>query len=84
MTNEIITKLCKFAFASTVIGVCTAGICPAFSMMGIAVGLVLKRKNVELDDACLQKIKYSYILGAVGLLCFAVDIALMWIFLRKQ
>lgn len=83
MSNEIITKLCKFAFASAVIGVCTAGICPAFAMMGIAVGLVLKRKNVSLDDNCTQKIKYSYILGAVGLVCFVVDIVLMWIFLRK-
>ena len=83
MDNKIITKLCKFAFASAVISVCTAGICPAFSMMGIAVGLVLKIKNVQLDDACRQKIKYSYILGAVGIVCFAVDIALMWIFLRK-
>lgn len=83
MSNEIITKLCKFAFASTVIGVCTAGICPAFSIMGIAVGLAFKIKNVELDNECSQKIRYSYILGAVGLVCFAVDIVLMWIFLRK-
>lgn len=84
MNNEIIKKLCKFAFASTVIGVCTAGICPAFAMMGIAVGLVFKQKNVELDDECSQKIKYSYILGAVGLVCFVVDIVLMWIFLREK
>ena len=83
MSNEIITKLCKFAFASTVIGVCTAGICPAFSIMGIAVGLVFRIKNVELDNECSQKIRYSYILGAVGLVCFVVDIVLMWIFLRK-
>lgn len=76
MNNELIFKLSKFAFISSVLGVCTIGICPAFGIMGITVGIVFKIKNVELDDECKLKIKGAILLGAISLVFFIVDIIL--------
>ncbi|MGN0521916.1 MAG: hypothetical protein ACI4IQ_04685 [Eubacterium sp.] len=81
MDNQIIAKLSKFAFVSSVIGVCTIGICPAFGIMGITVGLVFKIKNVELNDECKLKIKGAIILGIVSLAFFVIDIILAYKFL---
>lgn len=81
MNNDIIIKLSKFSMIMSIIGVCTLGICPAFGIMGIVVGLVLKSKGVQLNGECKKKIKVSYILGALSLALFAVDIILAYIFL---
>lgn len=81
MNNDVITKLSKFAMIMSVIGVCTLGICPAFGIMGIAVGLVFRNKGVQLNDDCKKKIRISYILGAVSLVLFIIDIVLACVFL---
>lgn len=81
MNNDIIIKMCSFAFAMSVIGVCTLGICPAFAIMGLSVGIVLKNKGVNLDEKCAKKIKSANILAAAALVLFAADIVLAYIFL---
>lgn len=81
MNNDVVTKLSKFAMIMSIIGVCTLGICPAFGIMGIAVGAVFKNRGVELNDDCRKKIKISYILGAVSLVLFVIDIILAYVFL---
>ena len=81
MDNDIINKLSKFSMIMSIIGVCTLGICPAFGIMGIVVGLVFKNKGVQLNAECKKKIKISYILGAVSLVLFVADIILAYVFL---
>ena len=81
MNNDMITKLSKFAVIMSIVGVCTLGICPAFGIMGIAVGLVFKTKGVKLNPQCAKKIKTAFILGAVSLVLFAIDIVLAFVFL---
>lgn len=76
MNNEIITKLSKFSLIMSILSVCTLGICPAFGIMGITVGIVFKLKGVELNPDCSKKIKTAIILGVVSLVLFAVDILL--------
>lgn len=76
MNNEIITKLSKFSLIMSILSVCTLGICPAFGIMGITVGIVFKLKGVELNPDCNKKIKTAIILGVVSLVLFAVDILL--------
>ena len=74
MNNQAIIKLSKFAFISSVIGVCTIGVCPAFGIMGLSVATVFKIKNVSLDDECRLKIKGSVVLGVISLIFFVIDI----------
>lgn len=82
MNNDVIEKLCKFAFASSVLGVCTIGVCPAFAMMGIAVGLVFKIKGVKTEGLNKKRLTYSAILGAVALVFFVVDVILLSVFIK--
>lgn len=81
MNHEIVVKLSKFARIMSIIGLCTLGVCPAFGIMGIAVGLVFKRKGVKLNSACQKKIKTASLLGGISLLLFVVDIILAYVFL---
>ena len=76
MNNEIITKLSKFSLIMSILSVCTLGICPAFGIMGITVGIVFKIKGVELNTDCSKKIKAAVIIGIISLILFAVDILL--------
>lgn len=82
MNNDVIEKLCKFAFVSSVLGVCTIGVCPAFAMMGIAVGLVFKIKGVKTEELNKKRLTYSAILGAVALVFFVVDVILLSVFIK--
>lgn len=82
MNNEIITRLSKFAFVMSIIGICTLGICPAFAVMGITVGIVMKSKGVSLDKDNAKKIKTAYILGGISLALFAADIAVLFYFAK--
>lgn len=77
MDNEIIVKITNFAKISAIIGVCTLGICPAFAIMSIVVGIVLKTKGVSLEGKCASNIKKGYILGGVALLMFVADILIL-------
>lgn len=74
MNNDILFKLSKFAFVSTVIGVCTIGICPAFAVIGLAIDIVFKQKKVELSRECQVKMRAVRILGIAALCMFAVDV----------
>ncbi len=82
MNNDVIEKLCKFAFVSSVLGVCTIGVCPAFAMMGIAVGLVFKIKGVKTEGLNKKRLIYSAILGAVALVFFVIDVILLSVFIK--
>lgn len=73
--KRIIKKLSNFAFISTFIGVCTIGICPAFSVIGLTIDLVLRKNNIELEDDCRHKMKGVRILGISALVMFVADIA---------
>lgn len=74
MNNDILLKLSKFAFVSTVIGVCTIGICPAFAVIGLAIDIVFKQKKVELSHECQVKMRAARILGIAALCMFVVDV----------
>ncbi len=76
MDNDIIKKLSKFALVSSVIGLCILGICPAFGIMGITIGIVFRQKGIALNEDCQKKIKRAQIIGIASLLLFVVDIVL--------
>lgn len=77
MNNDIINRLSKFSFIMSLVGLCTLGICPAFAIMGITVGIVFKNKKVKLNEENSKKIKASAIMGIIALVLFAVDIILL-------
>lgn len=77
MSNDIFTKLSKFALVMSIVGLCTIGICPAFGVMGITVGLVFKYKGVKLEENNAKKIKIATILGIISLVLFVVDIIVL-------
>lgn len=79
MNSDVLLKLSKFAFVSTVIGVCTIGICPAFAVIGLAIDIVFKQKKVELNHECQVKMRAARILGTAALVMFAVDVAVAFI-----
>ncbi|MCC8073885.1 MAG: hypothetical protein LIO62_07165 [Clostridiales bacterium] len=83
MDNEIINKLSKFAFISSLIGAVTLGICPAFGIMGIVIGIVFKIKKVELNYENKHKILQAEVLGILSLALFVADIVLLLIFVAK-
>lgn len=82
MNNDVIERLCKFAFITSVLGVCTIGVCPAFAMMGIAVGIVFKIKGVKTEGLNKKRINYAAFLGAVALVFFVIDIFLLSLFMK--
>lgn len=77
--KDMISKICKFAYVMSIVGVCTLGICPAFAMMSLAVSIVLKSKNADLDEMDIRKLKRSKILSAVSLALFAADIVIAYV-----
>lgn len=79
MNNDVLLKLSKFAFVSTVIGVCTIGICPAFAVIGLAIDIVFKQKKVELSHECQVKMRAARILGIAALVMFVIDIVAAFI-----
>lgn len=74
MDKDIFTRLSKLAFISSIVGVCTLGICPAFGVIGISIGMVFKYKGVKLEKDNAKKIKTAAILGAVSIILFVVDV----------
>lgn len=59
MENNLVSKICNFAYASAIIGICTLGVCPAFAAVTLAVSAVMKNKKVEFDDKFAKKNKNS-------------------------
>lgn len=82
MDKNIIDKICNTAFTLSVIGVCIAGICPAFAMMAIAIDIVLKQKKVELEGLNLSKINKARFMSVVSLVMFVIDMVLVFKFLK--
>ncbi|MDE5985645.1 MAG: hypothetical protein K2H13_10375 [Eubacterium sp.] len=80
MNNNVVLKLSKFAMIMAIIGVCTLGVWPAFAIMGMVVGLVFRSKGVVLNEECQKKIKTTYILGAISLVMFVIDIVIACVF----
>lgn len=74
MNNDIFTRLSKLAFVSSIVGVCTLGICPAFGVIGISIGMVFKYKGVKLEKKNAKKIKIAAVLGVLSILMFVCDV----------
>lgn len=83
MNNDIFTRFSKLAFISSIIGMCTLGICPAFGVIGITIGLVFKYKGVKLEKDNAKKIKIAAILGSVSIIMFAADVVIGLCFYGK-
>ena len=83
MQNDVITKLSKFALASSYAGLVTVGVCPAFGIIGIVVGLVLQMKMKDLADDVNGRIKSARIAGIISLVLFPADVILAYVFLNK-
>ena len=81
MDKSILNKICNFSYVTGIVAICTLGICPAFAIMAITVGVVLNIKNVSLDKSMQRKLKIARILGIISLVLFVVDIILAYIFL---
>lgn len=79
--NEMMSKICNFAYIMAIIGICTLGICPAFAMMSGAVCIVVKRKKSEIGEKNEKKLKISKILSGISLVLFVFDIILAYAFL---
>ena len=83
MNNDIFTRFSNLAFISSIIGMCTLGICPAFGFIGITIWLVFKYKGVKLEKDNSKKIKIAAILGSVSIIMFAVDVIIGLCFYGK-
>lgn len=76
-------KLSQFAFTMSIIGICTIGICPAFAAMGIAVPIVMNKKNVNISAQAKSRNKKALIGGIIALFLFVVDLVLVFVFKDK-
>lgn len=74
MENDVTLKLSKLAFVSSIIGVCTLGVCPVFGACGLSVVLVLRSKLLEMKPQVKKRIKPTIILSLVSFVMFIVDI----------
>lgn len=72
-----IEKLASFAFAMGITGVATIGICPAFGVMAMVVPIIMKRKKAPMSEDVISKNHKSLFLGAVALVMFFIDLALV-------
>lgn len=76
-------KLSQFAFTMSILGICTIGICPAFAAMGIAVPIVMNKKNVNISAQSKSRNKKALIGGIIALCLFVVDVVLVFVFKDK-
>lgn len=81
--TDPIERLSKFAFTMSIIGICTIGICPAFAAMGIAVPIVMNKKNADLSAQSRSRNKKALIGGIIALCLFVVDVVLVVVFKDK-
>lgn len=72
-----IEKLASFAFAMGIVGVSTIGICPAFGVMAMVVPIIMKLKKAPMSEDVVSKNKKSLFLGAVSVIMFFIDLALI-------
>ena len=72
-----IEKLASFAFTMGVLGVATIGICPAFGVMAMVVPIIMKIKKAPVSEEVDSKNKKSFFLGAVAVVMFFIDLAII-------
>ena len=72
-----IEKLASFSFAMGIIGVATIGICPAFGVMAIVPPVIMKIKKAPMSEDVISKNQKSLFLGAVSVVMFFIDIAII-------
>lgn len=75
--KDLLKKLAKFAYITSIIGMCTVGICPSFGAIAIAVPITLKKKKAPMDDEIKKMNKKSLILGTISLVLFVVDVIVL-------
>lgn len=72
-----IEKLASLAFTMGILGVATIGICPAFGVMAMVVPIIMKIKKAPVSEEIDSKNKKSLFLGAVAIVMFFIDLAIM-------
>lgn len=72
-----IEKLASLAFTMGILGVATIGICPAFGVMAMVVPIIMKIKKAPVSEEIDSKNKKSLFLGAVAVVMFFIDLAIM-------
>ncbi len=75
--KDIIYKLSRFAYITSLIGICTLGICPSFGAIAVVVPCVLKAKKAKMDEDIVKTNKKSLIIGSISLALFVVDIIVL-------
>lgn len=81
--KNIINKLARFAYITSIIGMCLVGICPSFGAIAIAVPLVLKSKKAPMDNDVKKMNKKSLILGSISLVLFVIDLIVLVVLNNK-
>lgn len=82
-SNDIIYKLARLAYITSIIGMCLVGICPSFGAIAITVPIVLKAKKAPMDEKIEKLNKKSLILGSISLVLFVVDLVVLIILNNK-
>ncbi|MCD7722853.1 MAG: hypothetical protein LUH82_02720 [Clostridiales bacterium] len=81
-SNDILYRLSRFAFISSIIGVCTIGICPAFGVIGIVVPAVINAKMKDCPAEIKELGKKSAVAGVIALFMFVIDIIIAVIVIK--
>lgn len=81
--KDIIYKLARLAYITSIIGMCLIGICPSFGAIAIAVPIVLKSKKAPMSEEVIKMNKKSLILGSISLALFVVDLIVLIILNNK-
>lgn len=77
MDNQVVDRICKFAFAMAVIGVCIVGACPACGIMALVINGVFKKRELELTPLNQDRLKKATFLSIASLFMFVIDIAIL-------
>lgn len=81
--KDIIYKLARFAYITSIIGICLLGICPSFGAIAIAVPIVFKTKKAPISDEVKKLSKKSFILGIISLVLFVIDLIVLVVLNNK-
>lgn len=81
--KDIIYKLSRFAYITSLIGICTLGICPSFGAIAVVVPCVLNAKKAKMDEDVVKTNKKSLIIGAISLALFIVDLVVIVVLKQK-
>lgn len=81
--KDIIYKLSRFAYITSLIGIFTLGICPSFGAIAVVVPCVLNAKKAKMTEEVVKTNKKSFIIGAISLVLFVVDIVVLVVLNNK-